>query len=230
MNQSKPRFPPLQKPLTSIPQLLFQGHSCITVGAGIRTLANSSSISQDLINILEDISYLTSFLALLRQSSTVSEQRRYFDALALIEQRISILPIEEATQHGAINVEPIDVTCRLTALIHINIVCRELHPNSAVHTTLTNRLRISLMQTNAMACWSNLSEALLWVLFIGSSVAMQEPTKSWLMSVLENACSHLQLRSWYNVRDILSKFLWCDRIWEPRCRSVWDCVNMRTIS
>jgi hypothetical protein len=155
---------------------------------------------------------------------------RYFDALALIENKILLVPIPEATQHGAMNVENIDETCRLTALIYINVVFRDLHPHSAVHNTLTDWLKISLMQTNAMSGWANLSEALLWVLFIGSSVSMQEPTKSWLMSVLENVCSRLQLRSWCNGRDILSKYLWCDRIWEERCRSVWRYVNVRNSS
>ena len=227
MNQTKPRFTPLRKPLTSIPQLLFQGCPYIAVGPGIRTLANSFSISKDLVNVLEDMSYLTSFLELPGQSSTGTQQMRYFDALSLIEHRILSVPIGNDTQYGAIDGGNIDETCRLAALIYINIVFRELQPNSAVHATLTNRLRISLMQTDFKSCWGTLSEALLWVLFIGGSVAMQEPTKSWLMYTLENVCSHLKLQSWCNARDILSKYLWCDRIWEERCKSIWSCVNLK---
>ena len=227
MKQTKPRFTPLRKSLTSIPQLLFQGCPYIAVGPGIRTLANSSSISKDLVNVLEDMSYLTSFLELPGQSSTGTQQMRYFDALSLIEHRILSVPIGNDTQYGAIDGGNIDETCRLAALIYINIVFRELQPNSAVHATLTNRLRISLMQTDFKSCWGTLSEALLWVLFIGGSVAMQEPTKSWLMFTLENVCSHLKLQSWCNARDILSKYLWCDRIWEERCKSIWSCVNLK---
>ena len=227
MNQTKPRFTPLRKPLTSIPQLLFQGCPYVAIGPGIRTLANSSSISKDLVNILEDMSYLTAFLELPSQSSTGTQQIHYFDALSLIEHRILSLSTGNDTQYGAINSGKIDETCRLAALIYINIVFRELQPTSAVHATLASRLRISLIQTDFKSCWGTLSEALLWILFIGGSVAMQEPTKSWLMSALENVCSHLKLQSWCDARDILTKYLWCDRIWEERCKSVWDYVNLR---
>jgi hypothetical protein len=146
----------------------------------------------------------------------------YFDdQRASIEYRILVMPGEEDKQQGVAKAGNIQEPCRLAALIYTNMVFRTVQPSAAIHTALTSRLRTTLMQTDFMSCWGNLSEMLLWVLFMGGAVALQGRIRSWFVSVLTIACSHLKIQSWYDVKEILLKYLWSDRIWEERCKYLW---------
>jgi hypothetical protein len=231
LGQSKPRFPPIRHLRISIPRPSL--HDCPTInnGLGIRTLAHSLSISNDLADVLEDMSYLTAFVEVPRHGSTMTQDITYFDdQRASIEDRILTMAGEEDKPQGISNAENVQESCRLVALIYTNMVFRELQPSAATHTTLTSRLRTTLMQKNLTSSWGNLSEALLWVLFMGGAVALRESIRSWFVSVLTMVCTQLKIRSWHDIKDILLKYLWCDRIWEARCKNLWFEVQVENRS
>jgi hypothetical protein len=161
----------------------------------------------------------------------MTQEITYFDdQRASTENRILTMAAEEDKPQGISNAENVQESCRLVALIYTNMVFRELQPGAAIHTTLTSRLRTSLMQTNLMSSWGNLSEALLWVLFIGGAVSLREPIRSWFVSVLTMVCTQLKIRSWHDIKQILVKYLWSDRIWEERCKNLWFEVEVENRS
>jgi hypothetical protein len=219
--QSKPRFPLIRDPYTSIPRLSTCENPTVIIGSGIKALANSSSISKGLADVLEDMSYLTTFIKVPRQGSIAKDITYFDDWRASIEYRILTMAGEEYKLQGNSRTLDIHEPCRLGALIYTNMVFRELQPGAAIHTTLTGRLRAELMQTNLISCWGNLRETLLWVLFIGGSVAVLEPIRLWFVSVLATVCCQMKILSWHDIRKVLVKYLWSDRIWEDRCKYLW---------
>jgi hypothetical protein len=227
LSQSKPRFPLIRHLRTSISRSSIpdindiHDHPTIIIGPEIRALAHFLSTTNDLANILIDMSYLTAFLEAPHRGSTMAQDSTYFDdQRASIECRILAMPFEEDKKQGS-EAENIQEPCRLAALIYTNMVFRELQPSAAIHTILTSRLRTALMQTDWMSCWGNLSETLRWVLFMGGAVALRGRIRSWFVSVLTVVCSKLRIQSWHDIKEILVKYLWSDRIWEERCKNLW---------
>jgi hypothetical protein len=156
------------------------------------------TISSDLANILEEMSYLTAFVELPHHGSAMTQDSSYFDdQRASIECRILAMPGKQDREQGAVKAENIQESCRLAALIYINMAFRALQPGAAIHTTLTSRLKTLLTQTDLASCWGNLSETLLWVLFMGGAVALRE--RPWFVSALTIVCSQLKMQSWHDV-------------------------------
>ena len=222
LSQSKPRFPPIRHLRTSIPWPSTIEQPTIIIRPGIKALAHSLSISNDLANVLDAMSSLTAFMEVPRHGSTMTRDIAYFDdERASIEDRILAMAGEEDKPQGVSYTENVQEPCRLVALIYANMVFRELQPSSATHTTLISRLKTTLMQANLMSCWGILSEALLWVLFMGGAVAQRDSIRSWFVSVLTMVCTQLKIQSWHDIKEVLLKYLWCDRIWEERCKNLW---------
>jgi len=221
---TKPRFPSIRH-LASLSRPSIHdihGHPTVIIGPEIRALAHSLSISNDFANVLEDISYLTAFVEFPRHGSNMTQDSTYFDdQRASIEFRILTMSGEEDKQQGTAKAENIQEPCRLAALIYTNMVFRIVPPGVAIYTTLTSRLRTTLMQTDLMSCWGNLGETLLWVLFMGGAVALRGRIRAWFVSVLTIVCSKLRIQSWHDIKEILVKYLWSDRIWEEHCKNLW---------
>ena len=168
------------------------------------------------------MSCLTAFLEPPRHHTTATQDIICFDdRRASIECRILEIPSEDGESRGTSTTHSIQEPCRLAALIYINMAFRELPPRAAIHTSLTSRLRAALRQTDLTSCWGTLSETLLWVLFMGGAVALQEPIGPWFLSALTMVCTRLKLQSWHSVREVLLKYLWSDRIWGERCETLW---------
>jgi hypothetical protein len=225
--RTRPRFPLIRHLCTSIPRSDIHDHPTFIAESKFRALAYSLSISHDLANVLEDMSYLTTFVEVHHHESTMPEDIIYFDdQRASIEDRILKMAGEEEKAEGISNAENIQEPCRLVALIYTNMVFRELLPSAATHTILTSRLRTALVERHLVSCGGNLSETLLWALFIGGAVALGELVKPWFVSVLGMVCTQLKIQSWHDIKYILVKYLWCDRIWEERCRNLWSEVQV----
>jgi hypothetical protein len=173
--------------------------------------------------------YLTTFVEVPHHHSTMTEGITCFDdQRASIEDRILKMAGEEEKSEGISSAESIQEPCRLTALIYTNMVFRELQPSAATHTILTCRLRTALVETHLVSCGGNLSETLLWVLFMGGAVALDELLRSWFVSVLSMVCTQLKVKSWHDIKYILVKYLWCDRIWDVRCQNLWSQIEEHT--
>ncbi|KIM95653.1 hypothetical protein OIDMADRAFT_148736 [Oidiodendron maius Zn] len=224
INHSKPRFPSIRNPHTSLSRpSIHNTHDrpIAVIGLEIKDLTHSLPISIDLANILEDMLRLTTFVEILHGSAMTQDCTYFDDQRASIEHRILAIPGEQDKEQGIAETKNIQESCRLAALIYTNMVFRELQPSAAIHTTLTSRLRNILIQTDLTSCWGNHWKMLLWVLFMGGAVALQNSTRSWFVSILAIACSQLKMQSWHDIKEILLKYLWSDRIWEGRCKYLW---------
>lgn len=226
LSQSEPRIPLMRNTLAALPKPSFWDPPSAVIGPGIKSLAHSS-VSDDLVDILQDMSYLTAFLESFHSGSIVREESLlYFDdERSSIEFRILCLPSKKKKRHRDTEADNIEESCRMAAMIYIKTVFFRVEPTAPIHISLVDRLRIALMQTNLQFCWDNLSELLLWVLFIGATVAQRGSTRSWFLAMSKTVCSYLQKSSWHGVKEILSKYLWSDRILEDRCRHLWLEVN-----
>lgn len=224
INHSKPRFPSIRNLHTSISRpSIHNTHDrpIAIIGLEIKAPTHSLPISIDLANILEDMLRLTTFVEILHDSKITQDCTYFDDQRASIEHRILAIPDKQDKEQGTAETKNIQESCRLAALIYTNMVFRELQPSAAIHTTLTSRLRTMLMQTDLTSCWGNHWKMLLWVLFMGGAVALQKSTRSWFVSILAIACSQLKMQSWHDIKEILLKYLWSDRIWEGRCKYLW---------
>jgi hypothetical protein len=99
LSQSKPRFPLIRHLRNSISRPSIHDihdHPTVIIGPEIKALAHSLSTSNDLANVLEDMSYLTAFVEFPHRGSTMTQDSTYFDAQrASIQCRILAMPIEE---------------------------------------------------------------------------------------------------------------------------------------
>ncbi|KIM94222.1 hypothetical protein OIDMADRAFT_21447 [Oidiodendron maius Zn] len=173
------------------------------------------------------MAYLTAFvdaprpISHMAQEFTFRDMTYFNDQRASIEYRILTMAGDEDKRQGMGKAQNVQGPCRLAALIYINMVFRELQPRAAIHTTLTSYLRAELMQMNLVSCSGNLGAVLLWILFVGGAVAVEEPIRSWFVSTLTLVCSQLELRSWHDTKGSLRRYLWSERIWEQRCKKLW---------
>jgi hypothetical protein len=207
--------------LAPLPQYSFWGLPYCVIAPGIKTLAQLF-VRMDLVDILQDMSYLTTFLESLRFGSNMTEETfLYFDdARSSIEFRILCLPGKKKI-HGDTETDNIEESSRLVALIYVKVAFFQVEPTAPIHVFLSNRLMIALMKQNLQSCWENQSELLLWVLFIGGSVTQRGSTRSWFLAALKMVCSYLHKSCWHDIKETLSNYLWSDRIWEDRCKRLW---------
>jgi hypothetical protein len=154
LSQSQPRISLVRTVLAPLPlpqHSFWRLPSCV-IGSGIKTLAQSS-VSIDLIDILQDMSYLTEFLGSLNFRCNMTEEAFlcFDDARSSIEFRILCPPGTEG-KTGRTETDSIEEACRIVAMIYMKVAFFQVEPTAPIHISLANRLRIALMKSNLETC------------------------------------------------------------------------------
>jgi len=110
--------------------------------------------------------------------------------------------------------------CLLAAALHFHVVTRPLPIWSGVQVTLLQKLKDALIKTDSVSYWGDDIELLLWVLM--QAVVLDDPLKLWFTELLRHVLRAFVPRlSLEQVKDILRRFLWNERISGPACERVY---------
>jgi hypothetical protein len=91
---------------------------------------------------------------------------------------------------------------------------------SGVQVTLLQKLKDALIKTDSVSYWGDDIELLLWVLM--QAVVLDDPLKLWFTELLRHVLRAFVPRlSLEQVKDILRRFLWNERISGPACERVY---------
>jgi len=116
--------------------------------------------------------------------------------------------------------------CRLALLIfwHANWA---IHlPNSSIFRSLTTQLKSALEQSNLQSLWHPHDRLLIWVTFLGAYISAGQREHSWFMMYLARSARQRGLKYSKELRAVLQRFFYIDRIYHKGLEGIWDEVSI----
>ncbi|OAP55302.1 hypothetical protein AYL99_10275 [Fonsecaea erecta] len=112
--------------------------------------------------------------------------------------------------------------CRLAMLIFWFSNFQISRPDYALNRTLTAQLKTALQASDLKGLWGPHYELLVWVLLMGAYISAGQRERPWFVLNLARVSRVLNLRSWDDVRQVLLKFFYLDRIYAEGMRQSWE--------
>jgi hypothetical protein len=134
------------------------------------------------------------------------------------------------TLHSALSIpfqfpramSPQQEPCRLALLVfwHANYA---IHlPDSGIFRSLTKQLKSALEQTDLQSLWQPHYRLLVWVTFLGAYISVGQREHSWFMMYLARAARQRDLRTSNDLKTMLQRFFYIDRIYHKGLEDLWD--------
>jgi hypothetical protein len=101
-----------------------------------------------------------------------------------------------------------------------------VQPGSKVAECHIEDLKKVLEMTDLGSCWGDASQALLWALFYGAHLSSGQRERPWFVAVLTKVASSLRMRTWMQVRTVLVRFYYVDRVFQDSFRRIWEEVEI----
>ena len=89
-------------------------------------------------------------------------------------------------------------------------------------------LKAALEATDLQSCWGIANEAFLWVLFVGAHMSFGQRERPWFVVALARVVPTLKLHDWIQVRNLLTRFYYSDRVFQESFRNIWEEAAMLT--
>lgn len=112
--------------------------------------------------------------------------------------------------------------CRLALLIFWFSNYQVTAPDSALNRTLTAQLKTALQGSDLKGLWGPYYELLTWVLMLGAFISAGQRERPWFVMNLAKVSRVLKLQEWTQVRGLLLKFYYLDRIYAKGMRDIWE--------
>ncbi|KIX96204.1 uncharacterized protein Z520_07982 [Fonsecaea multimorphosa CBS 102226] len=112
--------------------------------------------------------------------------------------------------------------CRLAMLIFWFSNFQVSRPDSALNRTLTAQLKTALQASDLKGLWGPHYELLVWVLLLGAYISAGQRERPWFVLNLARVSRVLKLQTWDQVRQVLLKFFYLDRIYAEGMRQSWE--------
>ncbi|ETI20302.1 hypothetical protein G647_08336 [Cladophialophora carrionii CBS 160.54] len=112
--------------------------------------------------------------------------------------------------------------CRLALLIFWFSNYQVTAPDSALNRTLTAQLKTALQSSDLKGLWGPHFDLLTWVLMLGAFISAGQRERPWFVLNLAKVSKVLRLRGWDELREMLLKFYYLDRIYAKGMRDIWD--------
>lgn len=111
---------------------------------------------------------------------------------------------------------------RIALLIFWNANLMLHQPSSAIFRSLTAQLKDALEHTDTRFFWTPLSDALLWILFLGAHISLGQMQRPWFVMQIARGAQVLKLRDWSEARSLLCRFFYLDRVYLTSYQTIWD--------
>lgn len=112
--------------------------------------------------------------------------------------------------------------CRLALLIFWFCNYQMSQPDSALNRTLTNQLKGALQASDLRGLWGPNLELLAWVLLLGAFISAGQRERPWFVLNLARLSRVLKFKEWVDVRALLSRFFYLDRVYAKEMQNSWD--------
>ncbi|KAI1626430.1 hypothetical protein EDD37DRAFT_346759 [Exophiala viscosa] len=112
--------------------------------------------------------------------------------------------------------------CRLALLIFCFCNYQVSQPDSALNRTLTTQLKTALQASDLRGLWQPHHELLTWVLLLGAFLSAGQRERPWFVLNLARVSGVLGLKDWSDVRSVLLKYFYLDRIYARGMQASWD--------
>ena len=112
--------------------------------------------------------------------------------------------------------------CRLAMLIFWFSNYQMTAADSALSRTLTAQLKTALQGSDLKSLWGPYYELLTWVLMLGAFISAGQRERPWFVMNIAKVSKVLKLQEWSEVREVLLKFYFLDRIYAQGMRDIWD--------
>ncbi len=117
--------------------------------------------------------------------------------------------------------DTVEESLRLGCLVYINTIHPQFPEDAETHRGLIEKFQTCL--NRIVTASGNISEFLLWSLLLGGTMVSRDPIRTWFVARLADTATHLYLLSWdHDVKPVILKFLWIERVHEAASRALWD--------
>lgn len=119
--------------------------------------------------------------------------------------------------------EAVRLAIILYSSAHYNVV----QPSSSVARALITDLKEALEQSDLRNLWTDASNILLWVLFLGAHMSSGQVERSWFIAAMSKVRS-LKMKNdkgWFAARRILIGCYYSDRVFMESLKKVWKEVE-----
>ncbi|KAL8714541.1 MAG: hypothetical protein Q9220_001489 [cf. Caloplaca sp. 1 TL-2023] len=225
LTDTKPRYTarPINPAIKSLPGFFSPSSVLFPMGRGFRQCLEPRSAFEDTFCIVHELRGLTTVLEVCHGNGVSVHRSYYFqEVVSSTEARIYAMAQPTSGSAAPIRDEWVAEACRLTGLIYLNVILRNLPPSSAVCTTLASRIKAALSNAHLQDSWGSQASLLLWILTFTGPAFTSTESRRWVVEHLIRITSPLKLYNWAAVKNVLYKFLTIDL---ERCepiKSFWS--------
>lgn len=112
-------------------------------------------------------------------------------------------------------------SCRLAALLYVNMMLRQLPLNSACIVKMCENLRNALEKTRLDIAWGSKSEYLWWSLFIGRTASTTQVGTLWYLSHMMIVAPMLNIIDWDVAKAALQRVAWPELLSDGQHEVTW---------
>lgn len=171
---------------------------------------------------LTEIHYLSFILdSITLNDTTTLAKISYIDRIYRVEYLILGLLNAENDRKLTGGVPVLRVLLR-AILLYIYTSLRETPVGSGNRQRLVKYLMHDLKQTDILLLFETCPAEMLWILFLGGSVAMAGPYRLWFIAQLVPLFHRAGVDSWGNASCWIDSFLWLERPCVQRMKLLWD--------
>ncbi|TPX16075.1 uncharacterized protein E0L32_004070 [Thyridium curvatum] len=185
---------------------------------GFRKL--SHLLTQDFIDVLEDINALQCIREFARPSSG------YLISMAHINNHQASI---QSRLKGLYKASLVVECCYLAAYLCSSMLCCKVWCALVIPSHISSKLLFTLELAEKDPVWDKHPELLLWLLYIGGAFASDAVTRSgYVRALRERHSSRYTSRStsWQKVLQIMKQFIWSDDAFIPHVKTFWKEVSV----
>ena len=116
-------------------------------------------------------------------------------------------------------------SCRLAALLYVNMILRQLPPASAAVRKLAELMRRSLEMTLTGTDWEEQLDLLWWILFLGGLASTSKPDSLWFRSQQMILAPSLKIADWATAWTSLRRIAWPENLLVASHEELWKVVK-----
>lgn len=117
---------------------------------------------------------------------------------------------------------PVQEALRLAFIIFSNAHYNVVQPASKVARCLVEDFKAALEQTDIKGCWGDACEAFIWATFLGAHMSSGQRERPWFVMASARATQKLTAPNWMQIRAILVRFYYVDRVLQEEFRQIWE--------
>jgi hypothetical protein len=120
-----------------------------------------------------------------------------------------------------IRLTPLQESVRISLFIFYYLTLLRFAP-----AVMSEMLQASLQKTDLPSFWSPYSSLLLWVIFVGVHVSRTKKERPWFVFYLARGVKLLEIQTLDQLRDVLSRFFYLDRLFGKSLTKIWEEVSL----